>query len=71
MPSCRMCQDKSTAVRMKDFPSVFLSVLASAPPDFPSSPATLPTRFEVADVVQNPWLPHPDDPVVLPTVNDR
>lgn len=56
---------------MKDFPSVFLSVLASAPPDFPSSPATLPTRFEVADVVQNPWLPHPDDPVVLPTVNDR
>lgn len=62
---------KSTAVRMKDFPSAFLSVLLSAPPDFPSSPATLPARFEVADVAQNPWLPHPEDPAVLPTVNDR
>lgn len=50
---------------------MLLSVLVSAPPHLSSLPASPPTRFEVADVVQNPWPQHLGDSVVLPTVKDR
>lgn len=69
--TCAMWEDNATAVRTRGSPSVLLSVLVSAPPHLSSLPASPPTRFEVADVVQNPWPQHLGDSVVLPTVKDR
>lgn len=69
--TCAMWEDNATAVRTRGSPSVSLSVLVSAPPHLSSFPASPPTRFEVADVVQNPWPQHLGDSVVLPTVKDR